>query len=90
MRARTSIAEVPEKANEQHYEVCRVRDVCVNMLTQGKLQGADRVYCFDAWTICQILLMPLPNWQRDHRRSRNPDDGKLLRKGPTEGWDGHS
>lgn len=87
VRNRPSIAEVPEKANEQHYEVPIHCTFCPYYLADWKFYlGLHGVYSFYTWSLREIFLMSVPHGPRDTCRSRNSYVRELLCEGTVEGW----
>lgn len=65
VRARERIAEVPEKANEQLYQVKLVRGRTTSRLTRSL--GSYQVYSVNAGPVCKIFTVSLPDWPRNSR-----------------------
>ena len=93
VRARdaVAIADLPEKANEQHYEVCPPEipiPGCVFL--KDRHEGFYQLYFVVLRSLRQVFAVFIPNWQRDFRGSRNPDARQLLRESAIGRWTRHT
>ena len=68
VRVRT-IADVPEKANEQHYEVSTKSDSVSLFVINTTLIGLDQIYFVNAGSMWKILFVFISHWKGDPRRS---------------------
>ena len=89
IRAKSNIADVPHKPNEQHYEVRgkSIRDVCTPFQTQSAFSGFYGLYAILYGPLRQVLVLPLPHWEGNSGGGGGSHAGKLLREGSAEGWD---
>lgn len=91
VRASENIAEAPEKANEQHYEVNHPSSsesgYCQCVLP--RCTGFYEIYTIHIGPVRQIFVVSISDRKGNTRGSRNPDVGKLLRQGSVDGWIGY-
>lgn len=91
VRARTTIADLTEKANEQHYEVCLQPRFFQKMtLLKGATPlGLDEVHPVDSGSIRKVFFVPLSDREGDAGGGGDSHAGELLREGAAQGWLGH-
>lgn len=79
VRSRTKIADLTEKANEQHYEVTQCFD---KFIVSSQLSlGVDQVHTLVLRALREVFVLLLPYWPGNTRRSRSSYVGKLLYQG---------
>ena len=78
VRARSKIADLTEKANEQHYEVCIAPLPQYDYVQTLLRAGVYGVHAVDSGSLCKVLVLPLSDRKGNPRGSRDPHDGELL------------
>ena len=71
VRARSKIADLTEKANEQHYEVC-VTAHSLAHVEPTSVSGIHGIHVVLFGTVCEVLLLSLPYWEGNLGASGDP------------------
>jgi hypothetical protein len=84
VRARVQIAELTEKANEQHYEV-RYYPLPIRLWDLLTLrQGSDEIHPHYSGSVRKIFVLSLSDGERNSRRSGSSHTGELLPESTAE------
>ncbi len=63
VRARSTIADYTDKANEQHYEVCANHLNSWTDFSCPSFPGADTIHSLVSRAICKVLVLSVPYWE---------------------------